>query len=492
MWESAGETAQAGRSTTRGSTFRRLNRALAEMNLFSATALLTGFAILLAEALHILIESFFYSVVQPATLISAAVVTMLVAMPIIAYSQLLIRQAISSRMRLKRATDHLRRREQHLKHAQGVSMTGSSERDLVTGAVEWSDEMYRLAGVDRARFELADDNMLGLVVDEDRELLKTIVLASRRGVRQPPAEFRIRRPDGQVRTVYCETDVISDDSGKPVRALTVFKDVSELRAAQQRQKEMEQQLLHVQKLEALGTLAGGVAHELNNTLVPVLSLAKLTMKRLPEGSREQKNVMTILQAGTKARDLVQRILAFSRKEMPTRVGLDIADVTRQALALLRHSLPSTIRFDERIEPVPLLAGDPGQISQIVINLVVNAVQATPHQNGTIIVEVAPAPGERLPQTPDRIPGPAVRLSVIDQGVGMDKSTIARIFDPFFTTKRPGEGTGLGLSVVHGIVKQHAGHVAVESEPGKGTRFDVYLPAVSNEELAKIAVPEHAA
>jgi PAS domain S-box-containing protein len=379
---------------------------------------------------------------------------------------------------LRDSEAQLRRAREHLEHAQRVAASGSSERDLKTGALEWSDEMYRLAGVDRRSFVLTDANIFGIVHEEDRERLKAAVLQGRAGRRVPSIEFRIRRPDGDTRTVYCETDVILDKSGTPSRVLTVFKDVTELRAAEKRQQEMARQLVEAQKLEALSTLAGGVAHELNNALVPVLALAKLTIKHLREGSREQANLITILQAGEKARDLVSRMVAFSGKEAPTRSEIDLAALTRDALVLLRHSIPATITLAEKIESVPALMGDRSQISQVLINLVMNAVQATPAQTGIVLVEVAEASGERLPQVPDRLSASAIRLSVIDRGCGMDRATLARIFEPFFTTKEVGVGTGLGLAVAHGIVAQHGGRIAVESEVGSGSRFDVYLPAAS--------------
>jgi signal transduction histidine kinase len=281
------------------------------------------------------------------------------------------------------------------------------------------------------------------------------------------------RPDGDVRIVTCEIEVLFDDTGIPSRHLIVFKDVTELRAAEARESEMQRQLLHSQKLEALGTLAGGIAHELNNTLVPVLALAKITARGLPEKSRERGNLDMILQASERARDLVGRILAFSRKEVVTRREVDVAELTRSALKLLRASLPSTIKLEGRIATVPPVLGDAGQLLQIVINLVTNAGQAIAGGLGTITVEIAPAPLEV-----DPLSGNAVRLSVSDTGCGMDQATAARLFEPFFTTKPVGEGTGLGLSMVHGIIHQHGGRIAVESRVGAGTRFDVYLPALA--------------
>jgi PAS domain S-box-containing protein len=369
------------------------------------------------------------------------------------------------------------RSQEQLARAQRVAATGSAEYDLATGVEEWSKEMYRLWGIDDPQsFLLTEENILATVHPEDRERVRAVRTTQRAGRRTRPGEFRILRPDGEVKTLYAEIDIQRDTAGQPFRVMSIVKDVTALRHAEQRQKEMQQQLLQAQKLEAMGTLAGGVAHELNNTLVPVLGLAKMTIKRLPEGSREQSNLVTILRAGEKARDLVARIVAFSRKEMPTRVEIDLATLTRDTLSLMRHSLPPTITLAERIEPVSPILGDPGQLPQIIINLVMNAVQATPARTGTVTIEVAAASGEKLLQMPERTPGAAVRLSVVDRGSGMDKATRARIFEPFFTTKTVGEGVGLGLSVVHGIVTQHGGSIATDSEPGHGTRFDVYLPA----------------
>jgi PAS domain S-box-containing protein len=363
----------------------------------------------------------------------------------------------------------LRRSQEHLNHAQRVSATGSVERDLVTGAVEWSDEMYRLYGVDRQTFALTDSNIFALIHEDDRERVKAIMMSARTGIRPSPVEFRILRADGEVRTLYADIDVTREEAGKPSRLMMVFKDVTELRAAQE-------QLLHSQKLEALGTLAGGVAHDINNLLVPILVLAKTMAKRVPEGSRERDNLDTIHQAGERTRDLVKQILAFGRKVTPARQIVDLGGLVADALKMLRAAVPSTIRIEERIAAVPPLMADPGRLHQVVTNLVTNAAQAIDGGLGKITVEVAPAPGERLPNAERSLKG-AIRLSVSDTGCGMDKHTVTRIFEPFFTTKQVGQGTGLGLSMVHGIITQHGGRITVKSQVGQGTRFDVYFPTV---------------
>ena len=235
---------------------------------------------------------------------------------------------------------------------------------------------------------------------------------------------------------------------------------------------------HSQKLEALGTLAGGIAHDLNNTLVPVLSLAKLTGRRLPEGSRERANLDTILNAGSRASDLVKQILAFARREQVDKQPIDLAALVRDSLKLLRASTPATIRLVEDVDDVPLVLGDVGQLHQVIINIVTNAVQAISGSLGQISVSLK-EDGERDSATGRRL----VCFAIEDTGAGMDKETLSRIFDPFFTTKGVGEGTGLGLSVVHGIVGEHGGRIQVTSAPGKGTRFQVFLPILDSQPSA---------
>jgi signal transduction histidine kinase len=368
----------------------------------------------------------------------------------------------------------LRRSRHHLLRAQRIAGTGSIERNLKTGEIECSDEIFRIIGIKRANFVPTTENFMQIIHEEDRGR----VLASRdtaaRGMDQPPIEYRMVRPNGDVRVIHREAEPTFDDAGKPIGLFITLKDVTELRAAEQRQRDLERQLQHGQKLEALGTLAGGIAHDLNNTLVPVIGLTKLTMKRLPEASRERANLAIILQAGERARDLVRQILAFSRNEAPTRERLDFAALVTDTLKMVRASIPATIHITETIASVPPMLGDSGQLHQIVVNLVVNAAHAIGDKMGAAAV---PSAAES--------DGPAwIRLSVRDNGCGMDQMTQHRVFEPFFTTKPVGEGTGLGLSVVHGIVVQHGGRVCVESAVGSGARFDVYLPGLAGGERAQ--------
>jgi PAS domain S-box-containing protein len=250
--------------------------------------------------------------------------------------------------------------------------------------------------------------------------------------------------------------------------LTAYRDITE-------QRQLQEQSWRSQKLEALGTLAGGIAHDLNNTLVPVLALSKLTAKRLPEGSQERQNLMTVVTASERARDLVKQILAFSRVENGERTIVDMVVALHEAMNMLRASVPATIRIDSTIEPVQRLSANVGQLHQIITNLVTNAAQAIGTSTGTISVKLDSA----SPDEHGR--GKWIHLSIADTGAGMDAATLQRIFEPFFTTKGVGEGTGLGLSVVHGIVTSLGGRIDVSSVPGHGSKFNLYFPAVGDED-----------
>jgi PAS domain S-box-containing protein len=246
----------------------------------------------------------------------------------------------------------------------------------------------------------------------------------------------------------------------------LWTDVTALKRAEADRRALERQVHHAQRLEALGTLAGGVAHEINNALVPVIALTTLVARKLPAGSLERRNLATVLAGAERSRDLLKQILGFSRKETEGRRSekIDVEAVLREALQMMRATLPTSIRVMDDIAPAPLILGDPGQIQQVIVNLMTNAAHAIGRAQGMITVRLHPdAPGSQL------------CLSVADTGCGMGEATLARIFEPFFTTKPVGEGTGLGLSVVHGIIQGHGGRIEVTSTPGQGTRFDVMLP-----------------
>jgi PAS domain S-box-containing protein len=248
--------------------------------------------------------------------------------------------------------------------------------------------------------------------------------------------------------------------------LGLWTDITAIKRAEVERRALEAQLHHSQRLEALGTLAGGAAHEINNALVPAVMLAKLMAKSQPEGSRERRNLELIHAGATRSRDLVKQILAFSRKggEGAPQHAIDLASVLGQALGLMSATVPTSIRIVEALEPTPCVNGDPGQLEQVVVNMITNAMHAIGDAHGAITVSLRPD-GD----------GMHACLSIADTGCGMDDATASRIFEPFFTTKPVGEGTGLGLSVVHGIIEAHGGRIEVKSALGQGSCFSVILP-----------------
>lgn len=402
----------------------------------------------------------------PSDVIAPEILATLVAASTIAIVMLGMAAAIVDEQSARRATgeaEKLRRSEEHLARAQRIAGVGSMEIDLQTGRIELSSEARAIFGIEAGGVESTREALLDFVHPADRAAVAHTLTAAAEARRE--LEFRIVRPNGAVRAVYGESETVAAAS----RLLTL-KDITDVRAAEARQKELEQQLLHSQKLEALGTLAGGIAHDLNNTLVPILSLSKLALDDLPDGSQLREDIATIVAASERARDLVKQILAFSRKQAICKAETDPAAVVRQALQMLRATLPANIALVEEIAAVPAILADGGQLQQVIVNLVTNAAHAIGTESGAITVAVAAEAG--APGAPG---GRCVCIRVADTGCGMPKEIVERIFEPFFTTKQVGEGTGLGLAVVHGIVTGHGGTIAVGSTPGQGTAFTIALP-----------------
>jgi signal transduction histidine kinase len=231
-------------------------------------------------------------------------------------------------------------------------------------------------------------------------------------------------------------------------------------------------------MDSLGRLAAGIAHDLNNTLTPVLGLTALVLEDLPDGSQARANLEQVLLAGERGKELVQQILAFSRESAPDRKPVELCGLIRESLPLLRATLPATIDIREDLdEGGAYVLAAPTQFHQILMNLSSNARDAMGLKPGILTIALKQVDiDERATALHTELePGLHVKLTVGDTGSGMDRGTLGRIFDPFFTTKPVGDGTGMGLSVVHGIVKAHEGAITVSSEPGHGTTIEIYLP-----------------
>ncbi len=288
---------------------------------------------------------------------------------------------------------------------------------------------------------------------------------------------------GQELVIESSWTLLRDPEGHAEGVLAIYTDVTE-------KAKLKDQIVLAQRMESLGTLAGGIAHDFNNVLTAIVGHLDLAMRELPRDHAAYKRLEVVDRATDRAADLVNQILTFSRKREAKRVAIPLAPVVREALRLLRATLPRMIAIEERLpaEEFPVLA-DASQIHQIVMNLGTNAAHAM-GSHGTLAVSLEPVVVEPDAQAPRPAlpPGRYMRLTVSDDGCGMDAATLERIYDPFFTTKPPGEGTGLGLSVVHGIVEDHGGVIDVTSRPGAGTTFVIHLPAAAAEAAEPAPLP----
>ncbi len=285
--------------------------------------------------------------------------------------------------------------------------------------------------------------------------------------------------DGKIIPVIISGAVYHDRQGNPAGSIINLRDISE-------QKRLQSQLQQAQRMEAIGTLAGGIAHDFNNILSAVIGYTEIALNDVEKDSLLQSNLKEVLNAGARAKDLVKQILTFSRQAEQELKPVQIKIAVNEALKLIRASLPTTIEIHQTVESNSAVLADLTQMHQVVMNLCTNASHAMQAAGGTLRVSLVDVEIESdfAAGHPGLLPGPYIQLSVMDTGHGMTSEVLNRIYDPFFTTKEKGEGTGMGLSVVHGIVKSHGGEVIVHSEPGKGTSFEIYFPAIEKTEIRK--------
>lgn len=303
-----------------------------------------------------------------------------------------------------------------------------------------------------------------------------------RGLEVPPLECALHSRGGEIVQLEVEAEVMISD-GRPTGAQGIARDITERKRAEEALRQNDEKMRQVQKLEAIGRLAGGIAHDFNNILSAIMGYAELSLEEMSANHPVRSYIEQIANAGRRARDLVQQILAFSRKLEQERRPVQLELVIDEALKLLRATLPATIELSSRIQPgCGRVLADPTQMHQVIINLATNASQAIGQSAGAITVELEQLSLKNrlavaLPEVP---PGEYLRLSVADTGPGIAPEVQKRIFEPYFTTKEVGRGSGLGLAVVHGIVQSHGGGIMVISAPEHGACFHVYLPCCEAE------------
>ena len=380
---------------------------------------------------------------------------------------------------LKKTEQALRRSQERYQLAVDGSNEGLWDWDLESDSLFLSPRAQELVGQAGGDAQRPRREWLALLPPhpDDHAAVREALSTHLRGQsRRFKVEFRLRRPDGEWHWYRQRGVAVRDSDDLPLRMAGSIEDITERKRAEAERERLEQQLRQAQKLEAIGTLAGGIAHDFNNILAAILGHGEMAQKDAAPGSALRRHVDAAMSAGMRAKLLVERILAFSRAGLGERVPVHVQSVVAEALDAIEASLPSGIRLERALHAGnAAVLGDATQVHQVVMNLCTNAVQAMP-SGGTVTVTLDPPQAASPACATCMLPGASyLRLRVADSGRGIPEQQLERIFDPFFTTKDVGVGTGLGLSLVHGIVADLGGGIEVASTPGEGSAFTIHLP-----------------
>ncbi|MBI9084637.1 MAG: PAS domain S-box protein [Desulfobacterales bacterium] len=368
----------------------------------------------------------------------------------------------------KRAEDQLKSSEQLLNEMGSIAKIGGWEHDLITGKATWTKETYKIVGIESGPVPGPEEH-LDYYPPEDRAVLEKAYRRAMETGEQFDLELRGTTAKGRL---FWSRAIGRPEfkDGNCVKVKGIFQDITE-------QKELKERLQQAQKMESIGTLAGGIAHDFNNILFPIIGLSELFLEDLSPGSLAYDNVQEILKAGKRGSELVQQILAFSRQTEHKMMPVRVQQILKETLGLVRSTIPSNIEMTHDIQvDCGLVMADPTQLHQIAMNLLTNAYHAVEPTGGEIAVQLKETDVvDGVPAGRSLEPGTYAMLTVSDTGSGIDPAVLDKIFEPYFTTKAKGKGTGLGLAVVYGIVKEYRGDIKVFSQAGKGATFNVYLP-----------------
>ncbi len=398
------------------------------------------------------------------------------------------KQLISEMKGKIKAQENLKDTRSILKTALDNSQAGVLIAESTTGRVDYiNDEGLQIMG--ESRQTIPDDfniftysrKFKGYNIDgsllKDEEYPLTHAIVKKEAIRK---EYLIKKPNEEDLYLWANAAPVKNENGHIHAGVSLFLDITKIKQAEIENKNLEIQLRQAHKMEAIGTLAGGIAHDFNNLLAAIIGFAELANDDIPEWNPARHQIQEILKAGNRAKNLVKQILSFSRKSQLDRLPVVVQDVVKETVQLLRATVPTTIDIHLDIDPNSgNILADKTQISQVILNLCTNSAQSMEKDGGDLLISLQPVVigQDDTSKYHDLDSGSHIKLTIKDTGTGIDPAIIERIFDPYFTTKEIGEGSGMGLAMVHGIVKSHKGMVFVESKPGDGSVFQIYLPKI---------------
>ncbi|TVR01389.1 MAG: PAS domain S-box protein [Desulfovibrionales bacterium] len=394
----------------------------------------------------------------------------------------------------KRAEEALQESEERFRLSMEATSDGIWDWDIQTDHVYYSPGYVRMLGYELAEVPRHVRAWTDLIHPDDKQAaFKANMDCIENRVESFAVEFRMQARNGEWRWILGRGRAVErDTTGRAVRLIGTHQDITERKKTEQERERMQAQLLQAQKMESVGILAGGVAHDFNNLLHVMRGNIEMFLEEMPEDHREASRLNIVTNAMDRAELLVQQLLLFSRKIKTNRAPVDVNQEVKNTVQMLERTIPKMVALELHLNPEAWpIFGDPVQIEQVLLNLANNAVDAMP-EGGQLTIETSNVVlrEQGAGDTCEGIRGGRhVLLKVSDTGCGMDQIALKHVFDPFFTTKEVDKGTGLGLASAYGIVKAHGGHIYCDSEPGAGTSFRVYLPALEPDKAVTASQPE---
>lgn len=401
----------------------------------------------------------------------------IITTPLLALILLSLLWSWSLRKQVAKQTMALQESEQNLREAQKIARLGRWELDLKTNRLEWSDGIFELFEVSQENFGATYEAFLSFIHPDDRTMIDEIYRNSVENRNPYEIEHRLLMPDGRIKWVNEIGRTEYDEAGKPLRSIGTAQDITRRKQAEQEKKKLQKQLIQAQKMESVGRLAGGIAHDFNNMLTIIICNTEFALETIPRENQLYTDLKEIHQAAIRSATLTRQLLAFSRQQVITPKVINLEEKVSEMVKMLQRLIGEHLELSWKPGPVRWpVKMDPSQLDQIMVNLCINARDAIGDTGKiTIATETVTVDEAYCHDYQGLVPGDYVLLSVSDNGSGIAPENLERIFDPFFTSKKLGQGTGLGLATVYGIVKQNQGFISVHSEPEHGTTFRIYLP-----------------